>query len=187
MNKPSPPKNESERDPLDEPSSAFGVLDEVRYKAELDLVDRYQLFVAEMLRLSLGGLAIFGFIYEKMFSPTLLNSTAPFATPAKCTAAIGVLLLSICAASALVFRYFATEGARYYIEALRFAPSSTATDVTHSSTATDVTRSKKSLTIRRKRIKFCIISKAISAICLGFGGVFIAASFCFVLLSGAPK
>jgi len=178
VNEPSLPKIGFECDPLDDPSSAFGALDENRYKAELDLVDRYQLFVAEMLRLSLGGLAIFGFIYEKMFSPTFLNSTAHLATQAKNAAAAGVLLFSLCAASALVFRYFATEGARYYIEALRFAPSPT---------ATDVPRSSKSLQIRRKRIKICKISKALSVASLGLGGVFIAASFCFVLLSGAPK
>jgi hypothetical protein len=171
MNEPSPP------DPLDDPGFAFGKLEEDRYKAELDLADRYQIFVAEMLRLSLGGLAIFGFIYEKMFSP-ILNSTAPFATQAKNTAVAGVLLLSICAASALVFRYFATEGARYYIEALRFAPSST---------TKNVSRSAESLKKRRRRIKICKISKALSALCLGLGSVFIAASFCFVLLSGAPK
>jgi hypothetical protein len=178
MNVPSLSKIGFERDPLDDPSSAFGKLDEDRYKAELDLVDRYQLFVAEMLRLSLGGLAIFGFIYEKMFSPTSLNATAPFATQAKTAAAVGVLLLGICAASALVFRYFATEGARYYIEALRFAPPSD---------ATDVPRSSKSLQIRRKRVKICKISKAFSAVSLGLGGVLIAASFFLGLLSGAPK
>lgn len=164
-------------DPLDNPKSAFGKLEEDRYKAELNLVDRYQLFVAEMLRLSLGGLAIFGFIYEKMFS-SILKSTAPFATQAKYTAVAGVLLLSACSACALVFRYFATEGARYYIEALRFAPSST---------IKNVSRSTESLTKRRRRVKICKISKAFSALFLGLGGFFIAVSFCFVLLSGASK
>jgi hypothetical protein len=146
MNEPTPlEKDVSLADPLDNPDSAFGELDEVRYKAELDLVDRYQLFVAEMLRLSLGGLAIFGFIYEKMFSLTFLKSTAPFATQAKYTAAAGVLLFSICAASALVFRFFATEGAKYYIEALRFAPSSS---------APDVNRSKKALRYAVRELRF---------------------------------
>jgi hypothetical protein len=175
MNEPTPlDKDVSLPDPLDNPDSAFGKLDEVRYKAELDLVDRYQLFVAEMLRLSLGGLAIFGFIIDKIFfSPTFLNSAVPCATQAKVTAAAGVVLFSICAASALVFRFFATEGARYYIEALRFAPSSS---------APNFKRSEKSLKIRRRRIEICKVSKLISAASLGFGGVFIAASFCFVLL-----
>jgi hypothetical protein len=56
-----------EDDPLDEPETAFGDLDEGRYKAELELVDRYQTFVAELLRLSLLGIAVFGYLYKITF------------------------------------------------------------------------------------------------------------------------
>lgn len=176
MNRPSPPSSKNECDPLRDPRTAFGKLDEVSYKAELDLVDRYQLFVAEMLRLSLAGLGIFGFIYEKIFSPNVLRLTAPCAIQAKSAAALGLFSFSICAASALVFRYFATEGARYYIQALRYASSPD---------ARDARLSKESLETRRKRVKICKISKASSAFFLGLGGFSIAASFCFLLLSSA--
>jgi hypothetical protein len=54
-------------DPLAVPSEAFDALEEKQYRAELDLVERYQTFVAELLRLSLAGIAVFGFLYEHVF------------------------------------------------------------------------------------------------------------------------
>ena len=47
----------SDETPLSDPTKAFGELKEDKYKAELQLVDRYQSFVAELLRLSLLGIA----------------------------------------------------------------------------------------------------------------------------------
>src|SRR5215208_6373459 len=41
----------SDETPLSDPTKAFGELKEDKYKAELQLVDRYQSFVAELLRL----------------------------------------------------------------------------------------------------------------------------------------
>ena len=51
--------------PLSDPTKAFRELKEDKYKAELQLVDRYQSFVAELLRLSLLGIAVFGFLYTR--------------------------------------------------------------------------------------------------------------------------
>jgi hypothetical protein len=36
------------------------------------------------------------------------------------------LMFGICAVAALIFRYFATEGARFYIQALRYTPTNAA-------------------------------------------------------------
>src|SRR3712207_3741475 len=55
-------------DPLNDPNEAFGELKEAKYKAELQLVDRYQSFVAELLRLSLLGIAVFGFLYKELLA-----------------------------------------------------------------------------------------------------------------------
>ena len=49
------PYDDELKDPLRDPDKAFGKLEEDRYRAELELVDRYQSFVAELLRLSLLG------------------------------------------------------------------------------------------------------------------------------------
>ena len=53
-------KGDDADDPLDNPQEAYGKLQEDKYKAEVELVDRYQSFVAELLLLSLLGIAVFG-------------------------------------------------------------------------------------------------------------------------------
>ena len=54
-------------DPLTDPDKAFGELQECSYKAEVELVEKYQSFVAEILRLSLLGIAVFGYLYKDVF------------------------------------------------------------------------------------------------------------------------
>lgn len=161
---------------------AFNKIDEHKYKAELDLVDRYQTFVAELLRLSLGGMAVFGFIYEKAFSTLCSTSNPNVVALAKVLAATGVLDLSMCAACALVFRYSATEGARYYIQALRFASDDNKDPFTDK-----MEHSRRSLEMRNQKIIVCIGSKILAAFFLGLGGLFIAVSFCLLLFSNPAR
>jgi hypothetical protein len=78
------PKDE----PLRDPERAFGSLDERQYKAELELVDRYQSFVAELLRLSLLGIAVIGFLYKT------ISETDTDIGVASSPAALGVFCLA---------------------------------------------------------------------------------------------
>jgi hypothetical protein len=156
------------KDPLRDPDKAFGGLDEGQYRAELELVDRYQAFVAELLRLSLAGIAVFGFLYEY-----LVSSESPII--ANVLAAFGVLMFGISAASALVFRFFATEGARFYIEALRFTPANAGSEQKE--------RARKSLDIRDAKVRICRTSKGIAAVTLAFGGVLEAFAFFLLLIA----
>ena len=152
-------------DPLKDPDKAFGDLNEGKYRAELELVDQYQAFVAELLRLSLAGIAVFGFLYEYLSS-----SNSSIIT--NVLAAFGVLMFGISAAFALFFRFFATEGARFYIEALRFTPAN--------ATCAQKDRAQQSLDIRDGKIRFCRTSKAIAAVTLAVGGM--SEAFAFFLL-----
>lgn len=52
-------------DLLSKQETAYVELNERRYRAEQELADRYRTFVAEILRLSLGGVAVFSFIYKQ--------------------------------------------------------------------------------------------------------------------------
>lgn len=173
---------ENPRDePLKDPDRAFGSLDESRYKAELELVDRYQSFVAELLRLSLLGIAVIGFLYKT------ISETDSHIGVATAPAALGVLLFGISAASALVFRFFATEGARFYIEALRFAPANVDSPQEEGTEAQNAQererRAQLSLDTRHKKIVICRWSKAIAAFALGLGGVLEAVAFCVLLFN----
>ena len=144
-------------DPLRNPDTAFGKLDEDKYRAERDLVDRYQAFVAELLRLSLLGIAVFGFLYKIIFEANLL-SKLPQTAPK--LAAFGVLMFGISALFALGFRFFAIGSLGLYIQALRFK------ECTPSKTE-DV---KESLNKRHRRNVVCTGSKAIAAVTLALGG-----------------
>jgi hypothetical protein len=156
------------KDPLRDPDKAFGVLDEGKYRAELELVDRYQSFVAELLRLSLAGIAVFGFLSEYLFS-----SKTPIIT--NVLAASGVLLFGLSAAGALVFRFFASEGARFYIEALRFTAANAGREQKE--------RARKSLDIRNGKVRICRTSKGFAALTLAVGGVLEAVAFFLLLIA----
>jgi len=164
---PKEPYDDEVKDPLRDPDKAFGYLEEREYRAELELVDRYQAFVAELLRLSLAGIAVFGFLYEYLISSTNVLANV--------LAAFGVLMFGISAASALVFRFFASEGARFYIEALRFARANAGREQKE--------RAKKSLDIRDEKVRICRTSKGIAAVTLAFGGVLEAFAFFLLLIA----
>jgi hypothetical protein len=155
-------------DPLHKPRTAFDKLDEERLRAERDLVHRYQAFVAELLRLSLLGIAVFGYLYKIIF-----EDGAAINMVTKVPAAIGVLMFGLSAGGALIFRYFATEGLRFYIEALRF---------TSANGPPDPTQSQNSLDKRKRKIRTCVWSKAIAAATLGLGAAFEAFAFFLLLL-----
>src|SRR5918995_2046278 len=160
-----------EDEPLRDPDRAFGSLDEKMYKAELDLVDKYQSFVAELLRLALLGIAVFGFLYQ-----TALENDANI-DAAKDLAALGIFMFGISAASALIFRFFAIEGARFYIQALRSTPFRN--DGTQElRTPEQSERAKESLETRFRKVVICRWSKATAAIALGLGGVLEAVAYC---------
>jgi hypothetical protein len=162
-------------DPLNKAHEAYGKLDENMYKAELELVDRYQSYVAELLRLSLLGIAVFGFLYKEWFAGLGSIPLLTIGGVAKTLAAFGVLAFGVAAVAALIFRFAATEGARYYIEGLRFRE-----DIE------DPDRAQKSLDKRRDRIVIARITKPTAVIMLGLGGALVALSLALLLLFSKP-
>lgn len=133
------------------------------------MVDRYQSVSAELLRLSLLGVAVFGFLYDKIFKDIDPQKLSTNIRAAKYLAAFGVLLFGISAAGALVFRFFATEGARFYIEALRLK-------------SKDKIRAQESLNKRYRKILIRRWSKGIAAVTLALGGVLVSAALYLLLM-----
>lgn len=158
-------------DLLREPVTAYLKLDEKMYKAEQELVERYKSFVAEILRLSLAGIAVFGFLYNQTF-----QSLQPqFVAAAKSSVALGVFLFGVSAVCALIFLYFAAEGLRYYIVGLRhYARTSEPTPV-------DIASAQKSLDTRDRKVRVCRWSKIVASLALGCGGVCMAVAAILLL------
>jgi hypothetical protein len=158
-----------ENDPMTHLDTAHVELEENQYKAEIELADRYQSFTAELLRLSLLGIAVFGFLYKEIFLN--LESTANLLIPCgsigtvKSFAGNSILSFGVCALFSLIFRYFSTESTRLYLEALRFQISGD--------------RNKAELKLKRRIwvVRVCIASKAGAVIGLSSGAVFVALMF----------
>ena|SRR5215207_5230660 len=154
--------NDPLRNPLRNPETAFGQLDEEKYRAERDLVERYQAFVAELLRLSLLGIAVFGFLFKIIFEANLGSSKLAQIAPklAFFPAAIGVALFGASAVLALVFRFYSIQSLGLYIEALRFKECSKPGDA------------KESLDCRHRKNRICTWTKLFASLALALGGVF---------------
>jgi hypothetical protein len=166
-------------DPKRNPNTAFGTLDEDKYRAERDLIDRYQSFVADLLRLSLLGVAVFGFLYKIIFEANLDSSklTQPKLTLIAILGAIGVAMFGISATFALLFRFLSTKSLDLYIEALRFTELTPANE----ENAKNKECAKDKLDRRHLWDRFCERSKFIAALALGLGGALEAfAVFLFI-------
>jgi hypothetical protein len=160
-----------ENSPLAQPDTAYGELEEKQYKAEVELADRYQSFTAELLRLSLLGIAIFGFLYKEVFLDfdRKKHPLVPI-DMLKTIASFSILLFGICALLALVFRYWSAESTRLYIEGLRFLK------------AGNQEKAELGLKSRSRAVVVCIASKAGAAASLAAGAVLVAFVF-FKLLA----
>ncbi|MCP4610139.1 MAG: hypothetical protein GY845_15630 [Planctomycetes bacterium] len=152
-----------ENSPLAQPETAYGDLNEKQYKAEVELADRYQGFTTELVRLSLLGIAVFGFLYKEVFwgfdskeHPNIQIDCV------KELASWSIFLFGICTLFALVFRYFSAESTRYYIEGLRFFE------------AGKQDKARLKLKKRNSAVIVCIVSKAGAVLCLAVGAMLVA-------------
>lgn len=151
-------------DLLSKPETAYVELDERRYRAEQELADRYRSFVAEILRLSLGGVAVFSFIYKQDSAlPQTLGSLAM----KDIFAFAGVAMFSLSLVCALVFLYSASEGLRWYIVGLRAL-------LSEGHVASDKQGPDDYLAQRHRWIVQCSWSKLGAAVMLALGGICMA-------------
>ena len=158
-------------DLLDKADTAYVAMDEREYRAEQELADRYRSFVAEILRLSLAGLAVFSFIYTK--NSPLPETVGELAAKDVC-ALLGVAMFALSAVFALVFLYSASEGLRWYIVGLRYH-----THALKAQPATQAASGKEGpadhcLAVREKWIGLCRWSKLLAALTLALGGICMA-------------
>ena len=86
-------------------------IDEDRYKGDFELLDRYQKFSEELLRLSLGGIAVVGFFIEKCKDEIVRSS--------KWTIIVALVGLALSAMGALVHRYYSADGMFHHLRAIR--------------------------------------------------------------------
>lgn len=80
----------------------------------------YQAFSAELLRLSLAGLGVVGFLATKFHTiPTGQTSYEPLPTCVKIHLGLAIGSLTLCAGLALLHRYFATDSLANHLAMVR--------------------------------------------------------------------
>jgi len=93
------------------------------YKVDLAVLDRYQSFSSELLRLSLLGIAGYGFLITNIvFKVTTGAGQLAFFAPflqARFVLAGGAITLGVSATTALAHRYFSTDCITHYVRRLR--------------------------------------------------------------------
>jgi hypothetical protein len=95
-------------------------IDEKRYKPDLDLLDRYLAYSAELLRLALLGLAGYGFLLKELvYSSTPRTDFTDRLFHSRWILICGVICLGVSAALALQHRIFATDSLACIIDHLR--------------------------------------------------------------------
>ena len=135
------------------PEIMYSAAEDKFYKSEIEIFDRWQSFSAELLRLSLLGIAIFGFLYHKIFVdfdpakyPNVTISTINWLSKAS------VLCFAFATVCALIYRYGSTEAMTHFLRGVKNFPA----------------RSQE-LRNRNWWLKRCLIFKILAAVSLGVG------------------
>ena len=145
------------------PRMMYAQVDEKKYKPELEIFDRWQSFSAEMLRLGILGIAVFGFLYQQVFAGfnLLVNPDIPIRL-IKVLSQLSLALFAFATVCALLYRYGSTEAMMHYVRGLRSDQEAIST---------------QELKYRNWWLSKCLIFKIISAACLGLGALLSAIAF----------
>ena len=162
-------------------------LDEEEYKPDLEVTDRYQKFSAELLRISLLAISIFGFLLkEAIFNKDLSARYSNTFISAKYWFVSGLVALVFAAAFALVHRFVSSDCIAYQIRYLRLkrvrdeALKNTGERDAGISWNSEMQDEKKDLKIRLKRGGRTLFAAAVA---LALGVVLIAIGFSITIFS----
>jgi hypothetical protein len=154
-------------------------VDEATYKADLEVTDRYQNFSMELLRVSLLGIGVFGFLLKEVILNDKDNYMHPFVS-SRWWFVLGLLALAVSAAFALAHRYVSSDCIACQIRYLR--QKHARDEALKHKAASEVARKlndgmqeeKDDLKVQLKRGGLTL---RISAIALGIGVALIAVGF----------
>lgn len=148
------------------------------YKADLEVVDRYQAFSTELLRLALLGIAGYGFLLSQIIFGN--TESAEFLTRlqrGQWLLALGLAALGVSAGAALMHRFYSTDCITHHIRFLRLHR--TAQRLAPASSEREG-REAQALSERRSLendLELCKWSLLVSAVALCSGAVAVVATF----------
>ncbi len=106
------------RKPVSRLSKAKVEIPEARYKADLELHDRYIGFSSELLRLALAGMAALAAL-AGLLTPFKDKSVIPLTTAFVWSASLALGFLTLAAACALAHRFYASDGMYHHFRAIK--------------------------------------------------------------------
>lgn len=146
-------------------------LDEKAYAADFALLDRYQGFSAELLRIALVAVAAFGFLLEQF-------GLAWIPSGGRIVAIGSLVLLTLSAGFALAHRYLSSDGMFHHLRLLRLAQRP----------KTPQTEQKAGVDREQRALRYQLSGYALGlssvALLLGVG---LLAAFLVVLLVNTPE
>lgn len=150
----------------------YGEIPDKVYQCEMEISNRWQSFGAELLRLSILGIAIFGFLYQHFFSTFKLSE---YANDFPINFVKNLSLYSVCffalsTVFALIFIYGNTQALTLYISGAR-----------------NPSERKSKLKCRDKLLTFCFWAKILSSIGLAIGTVLSTITIVMVLNGRPPN
>lgn len=160
------------------------------YEIDLAVLDRYQSFSAELLRLALLGLAGYGFLIVNVVlkAPGASGSlTSIAAYSIRYALAVGAVSLAASAMCALGHRYFSTDALTHHVRRLRLRKR--AAELPDASSARkdleEITRREsESLEGDLNRCRWLLVW---SSVFLLVGALGVASSFALTLFAGSPQ
>jgi hypothetical protein len=178
--------NEARRVEVGPTSNSIGkvMIPAEHYKVDLELLDRYQAFSSELLRLALAGIAGIGFLISSIIGNKGIPTGGVALPLFKICAFASAMLLCLCAAASLCHRYFATDGVYYHVKAIRlrlFCKQSLDTAGPAQKGVDDAVRNRKAI------YRFSGWFLFAAAVLLWIGVALLAISFGFALLMFRPS
>ncbi len=94
-------------------------LDEQTVEHDFAILERFQDFSAELLRLALLGISAIGFAVSKMLFPDKEGGALHISDNAKVLLAISLIFFGLATGSALLHRYAAADSMSWHLQAMR--------------------------------------------------------------------
>lgn len=86
---------------------------------DLTLLERFQEFSAELLRVALIGISAIGFVVARILLPEKDTPPIHLSTSARFFLTAALIALTVSAAAALAHRYFAADSMSWHLQAMR--------------------------------------------------------------------
>ncbi len=151
------------------PAKSLGLIPipERTIEHDLALLERFQEFSAELLRVALIGISAIGFVVSRIVLPEKEATQVVLDHTVKWLVIAALISLAVSAAAALVHRYYAADSMSWHLQAMRRY---------ERNAESDVQKADSEFRARLKQFKVSGRAIACSALALGVGAVLLVAA-----------